>query len=51
MFQPTNLKLVIDSVKQPVIFLGEQEKRSHDIVVEYSIIYELFPTLKCIVRN
>ena len=40
MFQPTNLKLVIDSVKQPVILLGEKEKRSHDMVVEFSIIDE-----------
>ncbi|MDT9338987.1 PAP/fibrillin family protein [Trichodesmium erythraeum 21-75] len=51
MFQPTNLKLVIDSVKQPVILLGEKSKRSHDIVVEFSIIDELFPPLKGIVRN
>lgn len=51
MFQPTNLKLVIDSVKQPVILLGEKEKRSHDMVVEFSIIDELFPPLKGIVRN
>lgn len=40
MFQPTNLKLVIDSVKQSVILLGEKEKRSHDMVVEFSIIDE-----------
>ncbi|ABG53357.1 hypothetical protein Tery_4365 [Trichodesmium erythraeum IMS101] len=51
MFQPTNLKLVIDSVKQPVVLLGEKSKRSHDIVVEFSIIDELFPPLKGIVRN
>ncbi len=51
MFQPTNLKLVIDSVRQPVVLLGEKEKRSHDIVVEFSIIDELFPPLKGIVRN
>ena len=51
MFQPTNLKLVIDSVKQPVVLLGEKEKRSHDIVIEFSIIDELFPPLKGIVRD
>ena len=51
MFQPTNLKLVIDSVKQPVVLLGEKSKRSHDIVVEFNIIDELFPPLKGIVRN
>lgn len=51
MFEPTNLKLVIDSVRQPVVLLGEGEKRSHDIVVEFSIIDELFPPLKGIVRN
>ena len=51
MFQPTNLKLVIDSVKQPVVLLGEKSKRSHDIVVKFSIIDELFPPLKGIVRN
>ncbi|WP_287278784.1 MULTISPECIES: hypothetical protein [unclassified Okeania] len=51
MFEPTNLKLVIDSVRQPVVLLGEGKKRSHDIVVEFSIIDELFPPLKVIVRN
>ena len=51
MFEPTSLKLVIDCVKQPVVFLGEEEKRSHDIVVEFTIIDEAFPPLKGIVCN
>ena len=51
MFELTNLKLVIDSVRKPVVLLGEGEKLSHDIVVEFSIIDELFPPLKGIVRN
>ncbi|MGB5770656.1 MAG: fimbrial protein [Crocosphaera sp.] len=51
MFEPTSLKLVIDCVKQPVVLLGEGEKRTHDIVVEFTIIDEAFPHLKGIVRN
>ncbi|MEA5510133.1 PAP/fibrillin family protein [Crocosphaera sp. UHCC 0190] len=51
MFEPTNLKLVIDAVRQPVVLLGEGEKRSHDIVVEFTIIDEYFPSLKGVVKN
>ncbi len=51
MFEPTSLKLVIDSVKQPVVLLGESEKRTHDIIVEFTIIDPAFPHLKGIVCN
>ena len=51
MFEPTNLKLVIDCVRQPVVPLGEGEKRTHDIVVEFTVIEELLPPLQGIVRN
>ena len=51
MFEPTSLKLVIDCVRQPVVLLGEGEKRSHDIIVEFTIIEPGFPHLKGIVRN
>ncbi|WP_107669939.1 PAP/fibrillin family protein [Cyanothece sp. BG0011] len=51
MFQPTNLKVVIDCVKQPVILLDEEEKRSHDIIVEFTVIDPNFPELKGLVHN
>jgi hypothetical protein len=51
MFQPTKLKLVIDRVFQPVRYLGEGEKRSHDIVVEFTTIDESVPQLRGVVRN
>ena len=51
MFEPTSLKLVINSVKQPVVLLGEGEKRTHDIVVEFTMIEPNFPDLKGIVCN
>ncbi|MGK7880728.1 MAG: PAP/fibrillin family protein [Crocosphaera sp.] len=51
MFEPTSLKLVIDSVRQPVVLLGEGEKRTHDIVVEFTIIEPNFPNLKGVVCN
>ncbi|MGB5592606.1 MAG: PAP/fibrillin family protein [Crocosphaera sp.] len=51
MFEPTNLKLVIDCVRQPVVMLGEGEKRSHDIIVEFTVIDHTFPQIKGVVRN
>lgn len=50
MFQPTELKLVIDRVLQPV-FLLDGEQRSYDIVVEFTIMSESLPKLSGIVRN
>ncbi|MEL4897003.1 PAP/fibrillin family protein [Crocosphaera sp. Alani8] len=51
MFEPTRLKLVIDCVRQPIIFLGEGKKWTYDIVVEFTVIEEDFPNLKGIVCN
>ncbi len=51
MFQPTKLKLVIDCVKQPVVLLDEEEKRSHDIIVEFTVIDSDYPKLKGVVHN
>ncbi len=51
MFQPTNLKIVIDRVLQPVLPLGDEEKLTHDIVVEFTTVDDHLPQLKGIVRN
>jgi hypothetical protein len=51
MFQPVNLKIVIDRVLQPVLPLGDEEKLTHDIVVEFTTMDEQLPELKGIVRN
>ncbi|NEP00077.1 MAG: fimbrial protein [Symploca sp. SIO2E9] len=51
MFQPTQLKLVIDRVLQPVRLLENKQQRSHDIVVEFTTIDESFPKLSGIVKN
>lgn len=51
MFEPTDLPLVIDCVQQPVVPLGDGEKRTHDIVVKFTLIDETLPPLKGIVRN
>ncbi|NEO31833.1 MAG: fimbrial protein [Symploca sp. SIO3C6] len=51
MFQPTQLKLVIDRVLQPVRLLENKQQRSHDIVVEFTTIDESFPKLTGIVHN
>jgi PAP_fibrillin len=51
MFQPKELKLVIDRVLQPVLLLENGEQRSHDIVVEFTTISESLPKLSGIVHN
>lgn len=51
MFQPTELKVVIDRVLQPVFLLDNGEQRTHDIVVEFTTIDESVPQLSGIVRN
>ncbi|GAB4380948.1 MAG: hypothetical protein Kow00121_38310 [Elainellaceae cyanobacterium] len=50
MFQPQNLKVVIDQVAQPVQPIGEGSQRSHDIVVNFTTLNEDMP-LQGIVRN
>jgi hypothetical protein len=51
MFQPTSLKIVIDRVLQPVLPIGNEQQRTHDIIVEFSTVDEDTPTLKGIVHN
>jgi hypothetical protein len=51
MFEPTELKLVIDRVLQPVFLLGDGEQRSHDVIVDFTTADESFPPLSGIVRN
>ena len=51
MFQPVELSLVINCVKQPVIPLGEGEKSTYNIVIEFETIDESQPPLQGIVKN
>ncbi|ACB51314.1 unknown [Crocosphaera subtropica ATCC 51142] len=51
LFKPTNLKVVIDCVKQPILKLEEVNKFSHDIVVEFTVIDSDFPKLKGLIYN
>ncbi|MBD2355613.1 fimbrial protein [Tolypothrix sp. FACHB-123] len=51
MFQPRALKLSIQRVLQPVFLLGNGEQRSHDIIVEFTIIDQGFPHLSGIIRT
>ncbi len=50
MFQPIELKVVIDRVLQPVLSLAG-EQRSYDIIVEFTTVDERFPKLAGVVRN
>jgi hypothetical protein len=51
MFQPTELKVVVDRVLQPVFLLENGEQRTHDIVVEFTTIDASVPQLSGLVRN
>lgn len=51
MFEPTNLKIAIERVLQPVFSTGKGNERTHDIVVEFEIIDDRFPNLNGIVKN
>ncbi|ACK71568.1 conserved hypothetical protein [Gloeothece citriformis PCC 7424] len=51
MFQPAQLKLVIDRVCQPVFPVNNGQQKSHDIIVEFTTIDDNFPQLKGIVHN
>lgn len=51
MFQPAELKVVIDRVLQPVLPLGNGEERCHDIIVEFTTVDERLPKLAGVVRN
>lgn len=51
LFEPTGLNVVIDRVRQPVVLLGQEEQRSHDIIVEFTIVDESYPKLSGIVLN
>jgi hypothetical protein len=51
MFQPQDLKLVINRVYQPVFPIDGSAQRTHDIVVEFTTRSEDVPPLPGIVRN
>ncbi|MGH2414907.1 MAG: PAP/fibrillin family protein, partial [Microcystaceae cyanobacterium] len=51
MFQPEDLKVVIDRVLQPVWPLANGEQHSHDILVEFTTIDERFPQQMGVIRN
>lgn len=52
MFQPVDLKIVIDRVLQPVFLVDNGEQRTHDIIVEFTTVGEdNQPILRGIVRN
>jgi hypothetical protein len=51
MFQPRDLKVVINRVSQPVLPIAKGKQRSHDIVVEFTTVSKDTPTLRGIVRN
>lgn len=51
MFQPTDLKIAIDRVLQPVLPTGEGEQRTHDIIVEFTTVDPTGPALKGRVYN
>ena len=51
LFQPTDLKLVIDRVLQPVFPLEEAGKFTHDILVDFTIIDERANNLQGVIKN
>ena len=52
MFEPVELKIVIDRVSQPILPLpGEEEKYTYNIVVDFTVLDEKAPKLQGIVRN
>jgi hypothetical protein len=51
MFQPKDLKVVINEVSQPVFPIQGSSQRTHDIVVEFTTSRNDLPPLQGIVRN
>lgn len=51
LFQPTPLKIAIDRVLQPVEPIGESQKHTHDIIVEFTIVEPDQPLLQGVVHN
>jgi hypothetical protein len=51
MFQPKELKVVINQVSQPVFPIPGTSQRTHDIVVHFTPLSETFASLQGIVRN
>lgn len=51
MFQPQDLKVVIQQVTQPVLPIAGTQQHSHDIVVHFKTLSEVWPPLEGIVRN
>ncbi len=50
-FEPTELKLVIDRVVQPVFALDTTEQLSHNILVEFTIVDEIANNLQGSIKN
>ena len=51
LFQPTSLKLAIDRVLQPVEPIGDGQQRTHDIIVEFTVVEPDQPPLQGVVHN
>jgi hypothetical protein len=51
MFQPKDLKVLINQVSQPVFPIEGTSQRTHDIVVQFTTLSEDFPPLQGLVRN
>jgi hypothetical protein len=51
LFQPTNLKVAIDRVLQPVMPIENSQQRTHDIIVEFTTVEQEMPPLQGIVHN
>lgn len=51
MFEPVELKVAIERVLQPVFPTGNENERTHDIVVQFKTIDDNIPELKGIIKN
>ncbi len=51
LFQPTPLKIAIDRVLQPVEPIGDGQQRTHDIIVEFTVVEPGQPPLQGVVHN
>jgi hypothetical protein len=51
MFQPTSLKITLNRVLQPVVPIGNDQQRTHDIIVEFTTVDENTPNLQGTVHN
>jgi hypothetical protein len=51
MFQPSDLKVAIDRVLQPVLPIGQGQQRTHDIIVEFTTLDNSRPILQGTIYN